>query len=247
MNRNLGPLVFAHRGASGDHLENTLAAFQAATDCGVDGVELDVMVSADSVPIVFHDDDLTRLAGRATRVDSLTWVELQQVSLRGGQRIPSLEQVLVVWPATRWLNVELKAGGAGMVRSVARLLTGRPNVILSSFAPELLAAALEHAPEHERAMLLEADSPVWLYDEGIERFACRAVHVHEQVCTRERVAEFHQRELVVGAWTVNSEARARELVTWGVDRIFTDWPARLHMGGVCVTDPNHAPTSAPRA
>jgi glycerophosphoryl diester phosphodiesterase len=92
----------AHRGRHDAHLENTLEAFRAAYATGCDMVEFDVQLSRDGVPVVFHDDDCRRLAGRGEAVFDLTWEELRKLELRWKPgrasgpvyRVPSLEQFL---------------------------------------------------------------------------------------------------------------------------------------------------------
>ena len=71
------PLIIAHRGASALAPENTLAAFQKAIDDGADGIELDVRIVKDGVPVVFHDSTLARMVGRENTVSSFTAEELQ--------------------------------------------------------------------------------------------------------------------------------------------------------------------------
>jgi glycerophosphoryl diester phosphodiesterase len=155
-------LIFAHRGASDARLENTLPAFLHALERGADGVELDVQLTRDGEVIVFHDADLLRLAGRHERVENLSWDELSQVVLLRGGKIPRLSDLLAVWPTDRWLNVELKAGGAAIGREAVRVLEGRPRVLLSSFDPRMLLAARAAGSAYEHALLLAAESPPFL-------------------------------------------------------------------------------------
>ncbi|MES1168290.1 MAG: glycerophosphodiester phosphodiesterase family protein, partial [Oleiharenicola lentus] len=67
-----GPLIIAHRGASAEKPENTIAAFRRALALEVDGIELDVHVTKDGVPVVFHDAQLRRLTGVRGRLDRQT-------------------------------------------------------------------------------------------------------------------------------------------------------------------------------
>lgn len=62
------PLVVAHRGASALAPENTTAAFKLAQGLGADGIETDVRLTSDGVPVCFHDPDLMRLARSQARV-----------------------------------------------------------------------------------------------------------------------------------------------------------------------------------
>ena len=152
-------MILGHRGASDARLENTLPAFTHAIERGADGVELDVQLSRDGEVIVFHDADLARLAGRHERVEHLSWDELSRAALVQGGKIPRLTDLLAVWPTDRWLNVELKAGGARVARETVRVLAGRPRVILSSFDPRMLLAARAAGSAYEHALLGGARRP----------------------------------------------------------------------------------------
>ena len=109
--------VIAHRGASADAPENTLAAFRLAFEQGADGIEGDFRLSSDGRIVCLHDDDLARVAGSQRVVRETTFADLQQFDIgrwKGkrwrGERIVSLEEVLEVVPAGKWLVMELKAG-----------------------------------------------------------------------------------------------------------------------------------------
>lgn len=217
-------LIFAHRGASDARLENTLPAFLHALERGADGVELDVQLTRDGEVIVFHDADLLRLAGRHERVENLSWDELSQVVLLRGGKIPRLSDLLAVWPTDRWLNVELKAGGAAIGREAVRVLEGRPRVLLSSFDPRMLLAARAAGSAYEHALLLAAESPPFLHVSGAQAFGCAAVHLDHRLCTLATVQRYQAQGLQVGVWTVNSLLRKQEVASWGVVRIITDSP-----------------------
>lgn len=75
------PFLIAHRGNAAEYPENTLAALRSAVDLGLRHVEFDVQLTRDGVPVVLHDADLRRMAGRAECVHDLDWSELAQVPL----------------------------------------------------------------------------------------------------------------------------------------------------------------------
>lgn len=109
------PLIFGHRGASAYAPENTLAAFNLAFEMGADGVELDVTLTKDGVPVVIHDDAVDRTSDGKGRVSDMMVREVQQVdsgtwfdAKYRGEKIPTLEEVLTRVPATKIVNVELK-------------------------------------------------------------------------------------------------------------------------------------------
>ncbi len=121
----------AHRGWHKIHIENTMEAFRAAYEAGCHMVEFDVQLSRDGIPVVFHDDDCKRLAGKRDNVFDLDWKDLQALNLRGtgkagglpSYRIPSLEQFLHEF-GCKPFYLELKipqavAGNQGYVEMLA--------------------------------------------------------------------------------------------------------------------------------
>src|SRR5579863_8095472 len=90
------PLVIAHRGASADAPENTLAAFRLAREQGADAIELDVMRCATGEVVVFHDDDLQRYFGRPTLIRDLSFEDLRKLDVGRGEQIPTLDEVLKI-------------------------------------------------------------------------------------------------------------------------------------------------------
>src|SRR5947208_999192 len=80
------PLIIAHRGASALETENTVPAFARARADGADGVELDVMTCGTGEVVVFHDDDLFRLARRSERVATTPFAALAAATLRANAR-----------------------------------------------------------------------------------------------------------------------------------------------------------------
>lgn len=98
-------LLYAHRGAAITGPENTLEGLKRCRSEGADAVELDVRLSGDGEPVVFHDPDLKRLAGRPGRVDATLWKDLKEARVHGRWPIPHLEQVLE--ELEQWPGVEL--------------------------------------------------------------------------------------------------------------------------------------------
>lgn len=158
------PWVIAHRGASRDRPENTIAAFDEALRQGCDGIELDVQLSRDGVPVVYHDKTLTRAGGGRRRVAQLALRELVALDAGNrfdarysGQRIPVLEEVLERCGRRTRLFVEIKTreGRAAadrhllLARTVARLVRKMKlenRVWVLSFDAGLLAACAREAP-----------------------------------------------------------------------------------------------------
>lgn len=146
------PLIFGHRGAAGLAPENSLSGFDRAILLGADGIECDVHLSADGVPVVIHDAAVGRTTDGRGTVESLTARELARLALRrGGGALPTFDAVVdLLAPTPLLLNVEIKTAQRGrrypgieaaVVRSLARAgMTGR--AIVSSFEWECVADVL---------------------------------------------------------------------------------------------------------
>src|ERR1041384_8179475 len=101
------PLIIGHRGASVVALENTLPAFEAAIAAGADGIEFDVRLSADGVPVVIHDDNLYRTHGLRRRVADLSGRELDELG------VPSLRELFELMSGNELvLCLEIKGSSA---------------------------------------------------------------------------------------------------------------------------------------
>ena len=152
--------VLGHRGASGLRPENTLAAFALARDLGVDGLEFDVRMSADGVPVVHHDPTLERTTNLKGPVRARTARELGRADTGGGEGVPTVAEVLEA-TGDLPLLIELKeaeatlplldavrrAGAAGRVmiasflRAAVAPLRGT-GIPLGACRPDIVGAAL---------------------------------------------------------------------------------------------------------
>jgi len=223
------PLVIAHRGASAEKPENTLAAFARALELGVDAIELDVHVTRDGVPVVFHDDSLRRLTGQSGRVAAKTWRELAPLRVRVREPIPRLSDVLRLTRTREIVQVEIKRGVpvAPVIRAI-RTARAAAWVIVASFDPVVLRRARRVAPAIPR-MLISAgrSSPATLVRQ-LTACAAKGLSVsHEALRSAASVRYFQARGFAVWSWTVNDPARMRRLARWGIDGILSDNPALL--------------------
>ncbi|MFJ7933781.1 glycerophosphodiester phosphodiesterase [Sporosarcina sp. NPDC096371] len=166
------PNVFAHRGASADRFENTMPAFEKALAQGANGIELDVQVTEDGVPIVIHDPDLARLAGIRQPISSMTSQEIANVRvgkkisrLFHGHRIPTLlEAVTFSEQHGLILNIELKetvSEHPETIKQIVDIATLLDNFHFSSFDYNLLEKIKELDATIETAYLLRKKGVDW--------------------------------------------------------------------------------------
>jgi glycerophosphoryl diester phosphodiesterase len=126
------PLLLGHRGHSAKHLENSMEAFRAALDAGMDGFELDVQPTQDGVCMVLHDDELDRTSQGSGILRKMKSTELPK--LKNGETVPRLSDVLEL-PA-KLINVELKGEpGWQQALAAADAAEALDRVLFSSFEP----------------------------------------------------------------------------------------------------------------
>jgi glycerophosphoryl diester phosphodiesterase len=166
------PVVFAHRGASGICFENTMSAFKEAVRQKADGIELDVQLTADGVPVVVHDVDLYRIAGVRKQVSALHISELEDMKIgRGlfrrfiGHRIPTLREAVTFCELNRIaLNIELKETVSERpehLREIIDMAIMLDNIHISSFDPEILEKVKSMEPAIETALLIRRKTTDW--------------------------------------------------------------------------------------
>ncbi|MDH3253951.1 MAG: glycerophosphodiester phosphodiesterase [Acidobacteriota bacterium] len=226
------PWFVGHRGAAGSALENTLGSLHAAVAEGVDMIEVDLQLSADENPILFHDWDLRRLAGRSEIIERTSLARLQQVELPdpfGGDtlRIATLEAALAAVPHDLPLNLELKRRFHDPAR-VAEVLTGTlapdRQILLSSFDWNLLLEIRRRLPDLPVAPLGRFKSRELLA--MANKLGAFSVHAHRELAPQ-LLEDDEARQRPVVAYTVNDPAEARSLFASGAAGVFTDVPGLL--------------------
>ena len=204
-------LRLAHRGDWRRAPENTIPALQAALKVpGCDGVEFDVRLSADGIPVLLHDETLARVQGRPEPVHEVKARALEDLG------VPSLAAVLAALPHRAFLDVELKERHD---RAVVEVLAagrgpGLVNAVVSSFQPDTL----------ERIAGLVPLWPRWLNARDLEpatiatatELECRAISVEWHAIDKDSLARARAADLQVAAWTVRRRATAGRLARSGI-------------------------------
>lgn len=228
-------LVIAHRGDTKDHLENTLPAIASALKLGVDGIEVDLQLTRDERVVVFHDDDLKRLAGREGTVQDFTWSVLKKIPLLKGGFIPTLEDLLDLAGDRCLLNLEIKtlphwyAPGDGRLEAkIAEILRNfslSETILMSCFHPLPLWRMRGLAPHLKRGVLFEKHYP--LHRAALPFTSPFSLHPPLARVTTAFVRSAHDAKRRVLVWTVNAEDDMNRCLETGVDGIITDEPRRL--------------------
>jgi glycerophosphoryl diester phosphodiesterase len=240
------PLVVAHRGASSAYPENTLESFQGAIEAGADVIETDVRLSADGVPVIVHDQDLSRTTDGTGLVHELTVAELKRLDASAGRgpkaEIPTLREVLELVSGRAGINLEIKNIPGEVAFDSPKEATVRAaldDVERTSFSGSVLVSSFNWITI-ERSRELAPDIPTGFLTIAAIAPAAALVYArdagHQYVLPSVTalvpageafVGEAHDAGLRVGTWTVDDPDEARTLFEWGVDAVATNDPEAL--------------------
>ena len=205
-----------------------LAAFRRALALDADGIELDVQVTRDGVPIVFHDASLRRLTGSPGRIAVKTWAALRSLRVQGREPIPRLVDVLRLTRGLVVVQIELKSGPVAPIIRAIQTARAAEWVILASFDLRLVAEARKLAPAMPRMLISEGREAPALLVRRLAACGASGLSVNQRsVRSTAWVRHFQMRGYAVWAWTVNDPALARRLAERGVDALLGDDPALL--------------------
>lgn len=139
------PRVLAHRGFAhaNSAIENTIDAFKAALELGATHIESDIQVTSDGVAVLFHDDDLMRVAGLPQKVSQLTAQQLRDVDLGAGARIPTLAEALEQLPMARFnLDFKVLSAVAAAAKDI-KAANAEGRILVASFSERRRKLAVE--------------------------------------------------------------------------------------------------------
>jgi glycerophosphoryl diester phosphodiesterase len=227
--------VIAHRGFSGIAPENTLIAFQKAIDVGADYFELDVHKTKDDSLVVIHDYDLLRTSTKGIKgvIAEMNYADLAQVGVGAPAafgdtfedvKIPTLREALILAKGKIKVCIEVKVIDIeeSVLKTVHDLKVNNEVIIFSFYYPVL-----------EKFRKLDSEIPI-LYLKGTadamtieeaKAINAAAIGVGSGTVVNEKFLSFaHEKGLDVWQWTVNNEAKMKELVGCGIDGIITNYP-----------------------
>lgn len=244
------PLIVAHRGASHDAPENTLAAFELAWEQDADAIECDVYLTADHRIVCIHDDTTGRVTGQkkgtGLRVADTPFADLAQLDVGSwkhprfsDQRIPLLQDVIATVPDTGRIFIEIKAGPE-LVPHLTQLLNTSPllpeQVSIISFNPDVIAACKQALPAitanwltsfklNQQTLQYEPDAQAVL-DQlnhcNADGLGCKAV---DSLVNEAFTQSITEAGYPLHVWTVDDPAHAERFAQLGAQSITTNRPA----------------------
>jgi glycerophosphoryl diester phosphodiesterase len=234
----LKTLVFAHRGASKHYPENTMIAFKKAHEIGAEGIELDVQLTKDNVPVVIHDEHVKRTTNGTGFVKDFTLEKIKKLDAGSwfapkfhNETIPTLEEVLKwIKDTPLQLNIELKndevdyEGLEKIVYHLVKKYELLDRVIFSSFdhysMQKLLKidTSLNVAPLQSSRMV-----EPWNYAKNL---GAKSMHIRFTSLNEKTIKAFHKHDIQIRTYTVNRSFWMRKFISWGIDAIMTDMPEK---------------------
>jgi glycerophosphoryl diester phosphodiesterase len=254
MQKNRKPLIIAHRGASALAPENTFAAFQKAIEDGADGIEFDVRLAKDGVPVVFHDSTLNRLAQREGKIITHSFTELQKFDIGSWfnqknppfadskfseEKIPSFAGLLEFLKDYKGLlYVELKCKQeeiSTLVAAVCKIIKQTnllPQIVLKSFKLRAISLAKVVLPEIYTASLFAPKILNVIHKKRhllkkAEDCLANEISLHYSLATKKLVKKAANQGLPTTIWTADNPRWVQRAFNLDINAIITNNPARL--------------------
>ncbi len=234
--------IIAHRGASQDAPENTLAAMQLAWEQGADAIEIDLHLSQDGRIVVMHDPDTERTTGVPGAIVEQSWAALTKLDAGrwkdprfAGERVPTLESILGTVGAGQRIFIEIKCGAEilpGLQRVLASSKLPPERLVIIGFNLETVTSAKTIFPDLKVFWLhtWKKNAPVEIEELVGKARAAKldGLNLHQGFpVSREFVRSVKDAGLALYVWTIDDPAVARRWIEAGVDGVTTNRPRWL--------------------
>ncbi|MCX7713311.1 MAG: glycerophosphodiester phosphodiesterase [Chthoniobacterales bacterium] len=220
------PMLIGHRGAAALAPENTLAAFQKAISFRVDYVECDIRITADQVPVVFHDRDLKRLTGLTGEISNWHWPDLQrQARILGSEPILSFDELIEYLNTQKvGLFAEIKTPSAteSAIKRINEYFF-KERVMLGSFYEDVVQMIIQSGLPALQLVDEDEESPEQIIQNACRRGAS-CIGLPLNLATAGNLHQAKEAHLQTWVWTVNDPHQMKQLAIQGADALITDRP-----------------------
>lgn len=228
--------LFAHRGASQYAPENTMAAFKLAVKLNAEGIETDVHLTKDSIPVIIHDEKIDRTTNHRGFVKDFTYNELTQFDSGSwfsnsfsNEKIIKLEHFLI-WAKTHDLaiNIELKNNKIdypyleSIVYEQVDHFGMLNRTIFSTFNKESIQRCQNISQTTEIAWLTSKRNKNLIKD--ALQLNVKAIHIHYRLLNRQLIQQAYNEKIAVRVFTINKTKQLLKCFDNNCDAIFTDVP-----------------------
>tara|TARA_Y100001970_G_C13944012_1_gene704628 strand:- start:113 stop:799 length:687 start_codon:yes stop_codon:yes gene_type:complete len=223
-------LLIGHRGAPSLKHENTIDSFKLALDSNIDGIELDVQLSKDQKLVVFHDLHTKTINNQYDLIKHLNFKELNQLAINFN--IPTLEDILEIFPAHKELHIEIKSediNNSIIINQVLALIQKHQltqNTIISSFNPFVLSELNNHKVSIRLGLLWTQcpDEPWFITHYSYYKIKPYSFHASIEYINPEIVTWAIAHNLKLYYYTINSAQALNKAQKLNADGIFSDYP-----------------------
>ncbi|MGN8647135.1 glycerophosphodiester phosphodiesterase [Gracilibacillus sp. HCP3S3_G5_1] len=232
----MSTIIYAHRGASKHAPENTMPAFELAFEHGADGIETDVQLTKDNIPILIHDEQLNRTTNGIGYVKDFTYEEIKQLDAGSWKspfykdtKIPTLDDLLA-WNADKQLqlNIELKNNIIpyqqieDIVCQKLHEYNMTAHTVISSFNHESIARISKRKEDIDYALLTgRRNKKLIPYSKKIK---AKGIHIRYRLLSHILIRQANDHGLYVAVYTVNSPITINNAIRMGCHALFTDIP-----------------------
>lgn len=232
---NLKILNIAHRGYSGKFDENTMLAFEKAIEYKADGIETDVQLSQDNIPVIIHDETLERTTNGIGYVKDYTLAELKMFKTKNGEEIPTLKELLelVAKSNLKVLNLELKNSifpYQGLEEKVLEMIEQynlKEKIIISSF--NHLSLVKIRSLDDKIKLGALTDSTLANVSKYLKDIKVQCYHpCFPSILIEEYMREIKEAGIMVNPYTVNEEEHMKMVIRVKPDCIITNEIEKLY-------------------
>lgn len=218
------PKIIAHRGVTRNDQENTLPAYHQAFSEGADGLEIDVRLSKDEKPIIFHDEDTSRLFKKSLEIKNTTFFELEALG-NNENRIPLLDEVLDFLPQNKECFIEIKSD-ANTVPFLDKLRIEKKNITFLSFDKNVVLALKKRFPNK---LVFQSFHMLQIERYGIKKILefykngnSDGLSIDIRGLSNKTIDKILEKKIDLIIWTLNSMERLKELSKKNIRAIITD-------------------------
>ncbi|GMA63169.1 hypothetical protein NZD89_25310 [Alicyclobacillus fastidiosus] len=230
-------MILGHRGFSAVYPENTRLAFRKALNLGIDGLEFDVQLTVDEVPVIIHDPMVNRTTDGHGLISSMNYLQTQQLNAaldkpeHGFQTVPALHDVLndayEVCPEGIY-NIEIKVYNDDWKTLIDRVVTVtgqhplRKRILFSSFHHKCLEYLKASYPSFEIGLLFDREIvEPWYIAKQLKAYS---VHLDYQFTSEDIISDCHAKQVPVAVWTVDRPEQIERFIHLNTDFLISNVP-----------------------
>lgn len=219
------PKIYSHRGASGEEVEHTFAAYDLAVKYGSEYIEQDVVTSKDKILFVSHDLSAQKITGIDKLYSDMTSAEIDKLRTNDGQKILRLQSIFDRYKKDVTYVIELK-GDIEQTNLFSELISSNniaDNIIVQSFDAKALDVINKEFPDMEKLLLVNDQAAL---TKAVTLKNIDIISINKSLLTKKNIKLVKDNNKQINAWTLNSTDEILQAISLGVDSYFTDYTAK---------------------